>query len=528
MSGNSNSTFGRRKKTTGSKKKVVSKNIPMDVKIQVYFKDPFSRKTKETWVEIPGMEQLKYNIAKQWYSRLILEKAVKIIVIHAVQNCIRACYMGLVPPWFKQSMGTNVSDEAIEKYWRLTKRIIVCFRLFKSNNAGFLFTEQSLLTAKTLNQLKFRDPSDLATECRFREPIYDNVYSLLGLLEDDIGKASGMSVGGVFNENGNQDNVNRMHCSQIIQIAKTMITQLFRGDLSILTIYGTKTSTIGYINEVISTILQVQQARYNASIQSRGNTSQIVDENTLNTFSIGAHTGPSGTSSKGPVPAPPGRTVPVPSGRTVTVPSGRTVPVPSPNNNGQGGGISDELVAQAAEAKTKGKRKFAAAAAAALEKLGLRSEFGSSLVNSIGYVRPYRVSAMESYTGMTPSAYRKHISARGASPTGTSRLNLSQGNNYYGSYNLGDSLNPMARFGLRSASKAVATKKTRKAVATKKTRKAVAAKKTRNAVATKKTRKVVAAKKTRKVVATKKTRKAVAAKKTRKTKGDSSFGSFFF
>lgn len=71
-----------------------------------------------------------------------------------------------------------------------------------------------------------------------------------------------------------------------------------------------------------------------------------------------------------------------------------------------------------------------------------RSKFGRSptLSQMQGYVNPSRMSSMERYTGMTPSRYRQHI----GSPTGVigggGALPLSQANDYYGGYRLGERL----------------------------------------------------------------------------------------
>ena len=182
MSTNSKSTFGRRKSSASK----VSKHIPMDVEIKMYFKDPFRGGSKAHWVVIPGLEKLKFGLAKQWYKRLILERFIKLIVIHGIQSCVRVCYRGIIPSWFSSRISYTSSDATLDEYWQRAKRIVACFRLFEPEDSGFLLTDKSLLTAKTIHQLKFRTPEDLASECRYREPIYDNVFSLLGLIESTL------------------------------------------------------------------------------------------------------------------------------------------------------------------------------------------------------------------------------------------------------------------------------------------------------------------------------------------------------
>ena len=73
-----------------------------------------------------------------------------------------------------------------------------------------------------------------------------------------------------------------------------------------------------------------------------------------------------------------------------------------------------------------------------------RVRFGRSpnLARMTGYVRPYRTTAMEQYTGMTPAMYRRHINSKTGNPMGLKSPRLSRANSYYGSYPLGESLNP--------------------------------------------------------------------------------------
>lgn len=119
-----------------------------------------------------------------------------------------------------------------------------------------------------------------------------------------------------------------------------------------------------------------------------------------------------------------------------------------------------------------------------------------SLTQMTGYVRPYRTSAMEDYTGMTPSMYRRHLNSKTGTPMGRS-ARLGSANSYYGSYPLGEKLNP-SRFG--------APKKRRK------------------------TRKTPSKKKKPVKKKTTKKRKTPVKRRRRKSKKveDSEFGNFFF
>jgi hypothetical protein len=157
---------------------------------------------------------------------------------------------------------------------------------------------------------------------------------------------------------------------------------------------------------------------------------------------------------------------------------------------------------------------------------GGRSRFGYSpdLTRMTGYVRPMRSSAMEQYTGMTPSMYRRHLNSRTGNPMGQPGGRLAQANSYYGSYALGEKLNPgfgrrrrrtttkkRVSFGLTAAQKKKRTKTKRRKSATTKTKRRTT--KTKNLTPVQK-----------------KKRASLLAKRRRaaKKKKENSFGSFFF
>lgn len=501
------SAFGRKRRSTKSES--INKYIPMDVSIKMYFKDPFRKSAKAHWVSIPGLEKLKIELGQQWYKRLILERFIKLIVIHGIQSCVRACYYGQIPSWFKQRLTYSSNDKVVDDYWTKAKRVIACFRLFSVEDAGFLLTDRSILTAKTVNQLKFRSPEDISSECRFRSPIYNDVYSLLGMIEANIGNASS-SVNGALSES-------QMNCKQIVGRMKEMIEKLLSGDIQVIIPYGATVSQADLVQEMVNRIQSVQIMRANQALKARGETDLIADT-IMNQARL-----PTGSGRKHPTPVsvrqptPVRKPTPSPIGRPSGVPIGTTNPIAAGHEAIQKSkGILSRL------------NKFK------------RGAFGSAwdptTVSMTGFVKPYRVSAMESYTGMTPSAYRSHINSRTGSPTGSGGR-LAKANNYYGSYRLGEMLNPSSRFGRRRAlhdedDDEDVVRKTRK---TRKSRKV--AKKSRKV--TKKSRKSrkVAKKSTSKFG--RKTRGTRSKNSTRKTKSTrarkvvrsskkTGFGSFFF
>jgi hypothetical protein len=155
------------------------------------------------------------------------------------------------------------------------------------------------------------------------------------------------------------------------------------------------------------------------------------------------------------------------------------------------------------------------------------SRFGRSpnLTRMVGYTPPHRISAMEQYTGMTPRMYKRHINSRTGTPMGIrSGPRLSESNSYYGSYELGENLNPgFGRKRKRCASKGKkrCASKGKKRCASK-GKKTVGRKRKRSASFGRKRKRC--ASKTKKRCATKGRKKTVG----RKRKRSSSFGSFFF
>lgn len=79
------------------------------------------------------------------------------------------------------------------------------------------------------------------------------------------------------------------------------------------------------------------------------------------------------------------------------------------------------------------------------------SRFGApvDLTRMTGYVRPYDISAMENYTGMTPDMYRRHNSRNTGAPYGGMNGPIPRANSYYGNYRNGEALNPSAGYGRR-------------------------------------------------------------------------------
>ena len=192
--------------------------------------------------------------------------------------------------------------------------------------------------------------------------------------------------------------------------------------------------------------------------------------------------------SQATTPSPSRRTLPLQaSNRSSMVPKGNTnvenpVPVKGDNN--------DDVLENAKKLKNRLPPDPSRVRIQTGFGRSRRSGFGMRGTNSMtGYVRPYRLTAMEDYTGMTPSMYGRHINSRTGIPTGMASPRLSQANSYYGSYRLGERLDPMNRFGRRRRKAPVKKTTKRKAPVKKTTKRKAPAKKTTKRKVAKKTAK---------------------------------------
>lgn len=286
--------------STGFGKKT-NEPAPMEVEFKMYFKDPLRRNSPGQWVKIPGMELAKFNMAKQWYTRLILERFAKLIIIQGIQQCVKVCYLGKIPGWYSSRIMYNSKDSTFEDYWSKTKRIITCFRLFDKADAGFLLTEESMRNAKNPSQFKFRSINDLASECRFREPVFDSVFGLLDMIGQDLTGDATITMGGnnVFREN-------QMQCGSIIERMRDMIRAVIEtGHSEVTAEYGISEQNMASLHDHVNRLLEYHAHIYNIQYARRtGEEGTLITDDMLTKTTLGGGGGGGALPPPGPSPPP--------------------------------------------------------------------------------------------------------------------------------------------------------------------------------------------------------------------------------
>ena len=539
-------SFGRKKTT---KKEV---GTPGDVKIMMCVRDFSGKKIgAPKWVRLPHMKNLEIDLVKQWYIRLQKARALKLVFIHGIQTCIRVCYGNKIPNWFKQKVVSSTSEKIIKDYFTKALRILMCMRLHEPNGAGFLLTNSSAAKATNFSQLQFKKFPTLSSSCRYFGQEPKTIFEIIDLIDQNItkpsngsfqwdtkeyhtGKTWDYSIAGWQEKGTGEFKQRQILCKEVATAMKELFWMILRGAPVDVLLYG------GYmsVNELI------QQVRAH----------QATLENKQKTPSPGEGDLLGGTGATPPAPPAAGATPPAGEGGPPRYADATAA--------GEGGppGYADAKATPPAAPPA-----YKAAAAPAWRSIGSKmagyldprnysskskarpvsgapGEVSSAQANTqnligeldsfmtfgrsngrgwssgtapmIGYVRPYRISGMESYTGMTPRMYRKHIDARTGLPTIGSMGPLSRANSYYGSYRLGEKLNPS--FGRRTARKTMARKTTaRKTTASKTTARKTTARKTT----------------ARKTMARKTTARKTTARKTtgkKKAQKSVSFGGRFF
>lgn len=547
MSKSTELSFSRKK----SKKDV---GTPGDVKIMMCVRDFSGKKAgKPKWVRLPNMKELELDLIKQWYIRMQKSRALKLVFIHGIQTCVRICYANKIPTWFNQKITTATPEKTTKEYFNKALRILMCMRLHEPSGAGFLLTDSSSKSATKYSQLKFRNFSSLSSSCRYFGQEPKTIFEIIKLLEDNIEKPTGKdtypwqeksnftsgrysnwdkTVAGWPDENGEFRQV-QVHCKEVTGVMKELFFMVLRGMPVDVLLYG------GYTT--VQQLIQQYKAHQKTTADKQ---EQEEKPDLMGGGGGGGYTSPSGSFQSGSHIEPHEKTPTSQEEETTsksTSAGGKSFWSRVGAKIGGGGskksasqGSTDPVSATSGsmmdftqmskQARSEaGEADKASKKAEEIAKQARRGSFGrsngrgwsSGVAPMIGYVRPYRVSAMESYTGMTPRMYGRHIDSATGLPMGGAMAPLSRANSYYGSYRLGERLNPS--FG-RTARKTV------KKTAARKTVKKTTARKT----AARKTVKKTAARNTVK----KNTARKTAARKTtaRKTarKSGVSFGQGFF
>lgn len=497
------SSYGKRRKSETSTGK------PGDIKIMMCVRD-FSGKRagKPKWVRLPGQEKLEIDLVRQWYIRMQKARAIKMVFIHGIQTCVRICYLDKIPTWFKQKITTSSPEKTIKEYFTKAKRILMCMRLHDPAGAGFLLTNASAGAAKR-SQLKFKTMTSLEQQCRYfgREP--KSVYDLLNMVESNLltgdhpkdfywpgtaapgnkGKEEGWeddtwykTVAGYSKDGGTTWSQQVILCKEVAEIMKKLIFLVLRGAPVDVLLYGgyMRLKQLSEQSDVLRQIFEGKMSPAEMNAALRKQSSSVKDAHEL-TGGGGQGGGGSADGKKDKAyyeklygamsldelekleKAPPGSTwfmglksdterkafnaalaakrkekSTSSSGETDYAKSGDSY-IMNRSRKGKGKNSSDML----------GQVDFGRSRFGSPRSAMTGRGWSSGTTPMIGYVRPYRLSAMESYTGMTPRMYGNHISARTGIPTGGTSGGLSKANSYYGSYRLGEALNPTNRFGRR-------------------------------------------------------------------------------
>ena len=411
------SAFGARRKTTKS-----AKCQEGEVKISMCVRDVTGKGSKNCrWMSLPGNMGVQKGIAEKWYLTLQVAKGVKLVFIKAMQECVKACYYQKIPSWFKRAIKSSASEKVVNEYFEKARRILFCMNLYDQEAAGWLLTAKSVKTAKYVSGLKFKSYDQLKTDCKYEHSINKmpkNVFELLNMFRQNIYIDEPQYPG----QGGEFFNA-KMHCREIYQATRKVVEFVIKFPHQVDNILAAN----GFMT--IKELQQREQQKQNISSAPTGSMrGSQAEDNAL----VG--------------PVTPSRSVVRANGAAAA--QNR---ISENQNRARAAGFAAEagnLAKQAGDAASKLSKMVG------FGRRRRRSGFGWSATTTpmIGFVRPFRSSAMEQYTGMTPRMYRRHIGSRTGTPMGVSRPNLARANDYYGSWRLGERLNPMNRFGRRRAS----------------------------------------------------------------------------
>ncbi len=88
---------------------------------------------------------------RSWYLKLRKAKALKIVFIDFMQQCVRASYYGHLPNWFKKRIRYKSSDASVKEYFLKARRILGAYLLYQFDTGGR--AQGNLLTEKSLRNM---------------------------------------------------------------------------------------------------------------------------------------------------------------------------------------------------------------------------------------------------------------------------------------------------------------------------------------------------------------------------------------
>ena len=441
-----------------------------------------------------------------WYTRLHKELALKIIFITTMQQCIYVTYRRKIPPWFSKRIKSVRNTKLIQEYFNKARRLLACILLYKDDDVssngkslavGHLLTKASLYDIATIygnmnrtpkaldnlirNKIRFKSEYELAQECKGYGERWPTIYEIV----DQVRKLP--SGQGFFKTVACQD--------YLLQMKEAFDLVLQNPWFWVRSLY-----TYGAIN---TTELKQLETKLSLVTKRPGQDARTINLGTRRGIlpgqirqqdkrpSVGGGPTPTSTPPEiieptsprpGPSPPPP---PPASTGASPSTGSGDANEVINELNslglkilaNKLGKyahlapirvirktkttvekiqdkipDISNKSLKDAQKTINEAANKAASANDLDMQivlmplkgKLMGQSSFGSNigLNQMMGFVKPYRNSMMEDYTGFSPRMYRNHINDNTVGD-----LDIPQANNYYGSYRLGANLDPGSGFG---------------------------------------------------------------------------------
>lgn len=220
--------FGRKRKSKKHVKKVILPvgSVRIEMLVADYSKRRISKKLK--WVSVPNVDNYRNGLIVDWLNKLQKIKAIKMILIHGMQNCIRVSYAGKIPSWFSHKIVSSTPEHRINEYFIKAKRVLTCMNMrdasadpnndWSKKGAGFLITSE---TANT-KHFKFKEFSVLCQQCRYNGPEPMTAYQIIDMIDNTQDTFKSENVGAKWAGRN-------LLCSEIAETMKTYIHLVLTG-----------------------------------------------------------------------------------------------------------------------------------------------------------------------------------------------------------------------------------------------------------------------------------------------------------
>lgn len=101
--------------------------------------------------DISGDTDLTELFVRSWYLKLRKAKALKVVFIDFMQQCVRASYYGHLPNWFRKRIRYKSSDNTVKEYFLKARRILGAYLLYQFDTGGR--AQGNLLTNKSFRNM---------------------------------------------------------------------------------------------------------------------------------------------------------------------------------------------------------------------------------------------------------------------------------------------------------------------------------------------------------------------------------------